>query len=61
MLFHKFGNDGCRCFKLFHIAIIALFCLMLLGCGNKGDPSYAVLDNNGSVIEVIPYKKLNRW
>ena len=58
---HKFGDDCWRLFKLFHIGIIAFFCLMLSGCGNKADPSYPVRDDNGSVIEVKPYQKLNRW
>lgn len=34
---------------------------MLSGCGNKADPSYPVRDDNGSVIEVKPYQKLDRW
>ena len=58
---HKFGDDCWRLFKFFHIVIIALFCLTLGACGNKADPSYPMRDNNGSVIEVKPYQKLDRW
>lgn len=59
--FHQLSSNGWHCFKLFHSVIIALFCVTFLGCGNKADPSYPVKDENGSVLEIKPYKKLDRW
>lgn len=58
---HKFGDDFPSIFKLFHSLIIAFFCLTFLACGNKADPRYPVVDSNGSVLEIKPYKKLDRW
>lgn len=61
MCIHQLSNHSWHFFKLFHSVIIALLCLTFLACGNKADPRYPVVDSNGSVIEIKPYKKLDRW
>lgn len=43
---------------LFCLMVAAFFSLAVSACGNKGDPSYNVKDENGSVIQKYPYKKL---
>ncbi|NDJ28170.1 hypothetical protein GW575_09480 [Campylobacter sp. MIT 19-121] len=58
----KRSDDRASWLEFFHKFIIAFFCLIFfVACGYKGDPSYSVLDKNGSVKEIKPYKNLNRW
>ncbi|KAA8604837.1 MULTISPECIES: lipoprotein [unclassified Campylobacter] len=48
--------------NLFHLIIIALFCLILLSaCGYKGDPIYNDYEQNGTIKESKSFQHLQRW